>query len=66
MSDTADLDRPAEAPAALGVIDCDLHQFPIDGESIMRNLPKPWQERFRRKGSFLNNTGAPTRYTKRA
>jgi hypothetical protein len=48
----------------LRVVDCDVHPFPIGGaNSIMRYLPKPWQERFLRKGSFLSNNGAPMRYT---
>jgi uncharacterized protein len=69
MSEAADLSRPAAAPAkqgiiAQGIMDCDVHPFPIDGaNSIMPYLPKPWRERFLRKGSFLNNAGAPTRYT---
>jgi len=53
MSEAADLRHKVEARAALGIIDCDVHPLPIDGAaSIMRYLPKPWQERFLRKGSF--------------
>jgi uncharacterized protein len=64
MSDAADILSQPKKPATLGVIDCDVHPFPIDGAaSIMRYLPKPWRERFLRKGSFLSNSGAPTRYT---
>jgi predicted TIM-barrel fold metal-dependent hydrolase len=63
-SEAANLNLKVEARPKLGIIDCDVHPFPIDGAaSIMRYLPKPWQERFLRKGSFLTNAGAPTRYT---
>jgi predicted TIM-barrel fold metal-dependent hydrolase len=64
MSAVTDRTQAADAPASLGIIDCDVHPFPSDGAaSIMRHLPKPWRERFLRKGSFLTNNGAPTRYT---
>ncbi len=63
-SEAANPNLKVEARPKLGIIDCDVHPFPIDGAaSIMRYLPKPWQERFLRKGSFLTNAGAPTRYT---
>jgi hypothetical protein len=52
-SEAANLSRPAEARMKLGIIDCAVHPFPIDGAaSIMRYLPKPWRERVLREGSF--------------
>jgi hypothetical protein len=52
-SEAADLSHPAAERPKLGIIDCDVHPFPIDGAaSIMRYLPKPWRERVLRKGSF--------------